>query len=178
MSLIRLGPVLDLRFAAGYAGFVYSETRFLNAVQAIEALHRRLLAGAPDPADVVARGAALAACPPEHRKWLEVKLTYSHEPTLRKRLRETIDHVGPGLRPIIPRPGSFIDRVVRARNDLTHWDEKRPRHPGGDLFGLAVVLGYVVDGALLRCLNHSQGEVAAVFAANEHFRWAADQFGG
>jgi hypothetical protein len=49
----RLGPVLDLRFGPGYASFIYGESRFLNAAQAIEALHRRVLAGEPDPTDLV-----------------------------------------------------------------------------------------------------------------------------
>lgn len=173
----RLGPVLDLRFAASYAGFVYGETRFLNAAHAVEALHRRILAGKPDPADVDARAAAIAGCPTSHRKWLEGKLAYSHEPTLRKRLRETIDYVGVGLRPLVARPGQFVNSVVRARNSLTHWDAKAAKRPGADLYRLSVILGYVVDGALLRCLHHSEDEVADVLQANEHFRWASSQYG-
>lgn len=173
----RLGPVLDLRFAASYAEFVYGETRFLNATQAVEALHRRMLADEPDPADVDARAAAIAGCPAKHRKWLERKLAYAHEPSLRMRLRETVDYVGVGLRPLVARPGQFIDSVVRARNRLTHWDAKAARRPGPELYRLSVILGYVVDGALLRCLHYSEDDVAGVLQANEHFRWATTQYG-
>lgn len=85
----RLGPVMDLRFAPGYAEFMYSESRFLNAVQGVEALHRRELQGEPDQADLDARAAAIAHCPPEHQEWLRGKLRYAHEPTLRRRLGES-----------------------------------------------------------------------------------------
>src|SRR5262249_14243430 len=115
-------------------------------------------------------------CPEAHRAWLAARLQYAHEPNLRRRLRETLEYVGPGIDPLIPRPGKFVQSVVNTRNDLTHWDPRRPSHDGESLYGLAVILGYVVDGALLRCLGLSEGEVAATFGNNEHFGWAVGRF--
>jgi|GEM_PF-6715409 len=172
----RLAPVIDLRFAASYARFTYGENRFLNAVQAVEALHRRALAGVPDPEDLEARAAVLAGCPDEHRLWLEGKLQYAHEPTLRRRLREVLDFVGTGLRPATGPPAKFINAVVTTRNELTHWDEHAHRKLGDDLHGLALVLGYVIDASLLRLLGYSADEVRSTLDANEHFRWVASRF--
>jgi len=173
----ELAPVIDLRFAATYARFMYGENRFANAVQSVEALHRRVLVGDPDPSDIEARDAALDACPPEHRPWLESKLQYAHEPTLRRRLRETLDFIGSGIKPVIGHRGRFVNAVVTTRNALTHWDQQaHNRRKTGDLHGLALVLGYVVDAALLRLLGFTEDEVRESLQANEHFVWVASRF--
>lgn len=127
----ELAPVIDLRFAATYARFMYGENRFINAVQSVEALHRRVLAGDPDPSDIEAREAALGACPQDHRSWLEAKLQYAHEPTLRRRLRETLDFIGSGIRPAVGNRSRFVNAVVTTRNALTHWDQQQ-HHPDGE----------------------------------------------
>jgi len=146
----RLGPVLDLRFGPGYASFIYGESRFLNAAQAVEALHRRALAGEPDPADLEARAGSIAGCPPEYRTWLEDKLRYAHEPTLRRRLREVLEYVGAGLTPLTGRRSSFVNRVVNMRNAITHWDERSGAPAGPDLYRLAAALNLVRDASAPR----------------------------
>jgi hypothetical protein len=174
----RLGPVMDLRFAPSYAEFMYSESRFLNAIQGVEALHRRELQGEPDQADLDARAAAIANCPPEHQKWLKGKLQYAHEPTLRLRLGEVLDFVGPGLSPLTGDGKSFVARVVTMRNALTHWDEKSQRSAGADLYRLAVALNFIIDAALLRLLGLEQEEITATLAGNSRFQFEAQRQGG
>jgi hypothetical protein len=171
----RLGPVLDLRFAPGYASFVYAESRFLNAAQAVEALHRRVLAGDPDPADLEAREAAIASCPPQYKDWLKDELKYAHEPSLRRRLRDVLRFVGPGLRPLTGRPGTFSHRVTTMRNALTHWDEQSPGHDGVELTRLATALNFIIDAALLRLLGSEQEQITAAFAANSRFQFEVQQ---
>src|SRR5574341_4252 len=166
----RLGPVLDLRFAPSYASFIYSESRFLNAAQAIEALHRRVLQGGPDQTDLDARAASIASCPPEHQKWLKGKLKYAHEPTLRRRLREVLEFVGPGLTPLTGNRRSFIARVVNMRNAITHWDAKSKAPAGADLYRLAAALNFIIDAALLRLLGFEQEQVTATLAGNGQFQ--------
>jgi ApeA N-terminal domain 1 len=174
----RLGPVLDLRFAPSYAAFMYSESRFLNAVQGVEALHRRALEGKPDQADLDARAAAIANCPPEHQRWLRGKLRYAHEPTLRRRLGEVLDFVGPGLAPLMGDRKRFIARVVAIRNAITHWDEKSERSTGADLYLVAVALNFIIDAALLRLLGLEQDEITATLASNSTFQFEARRQGG
>jgi antitoxin (DNA-binding transcriptional repressor) of toxin-antitoxin stability system len=174
----RLGPVLDLRFAPSYAEFMYSESRFLNAVQGVEALHRRELQGEPDQADLDARAGAIANCPPEHQEWLKGKLEYAHEPTLRRRLADVLDFVGPGLEPLIGNRKRFIARVVAVRNGLTHWDNKSGSSSGADLYRLAVALNFVIDAALLRLLGLEQDEITATLAGNSRFQFEAQQQSG
>ncbi len=171
----KAGAVLDLRFASGYAVFVYGESRFLNAAQAVEALHRRLLDQEPEQADLDARAAALAQCPPEHRKWLEGKLQYAHEPSLRRRLREVLAFVGTGVDPLLGKRSKFIDDVVTTRNAVTHWDEKAKPVDGEQLHRLAIALHFIVDAALLRLLGFDESEVAAIFAANRQFQFEASR---
>ncbi len=167
----RLGPVLDLRFAPAYASFIYAESRFLSAAQAIEALHRRVLAGEPDRTDLEARAASINNCPPEYRGWLEGKLRWAHEPTLRQRLREIFAFVGPGLAPLIGRRSRFINRVVNMRNTLTHLDEDSQAPAGRDLHRFAVALNFLIDGALLRLLGFEQSQVTTTLAANGRFQF-------
>jgi Apea-like HEPN len=171
----QLGPVLDLRFAPSYASFIYGESRLLNAAQAIEVLHRRVLVGEPDQADLDARAASIASCPPEYREWLEAKLRYAHEPTLRRRLREVLDFVGPGITPLTGQRGRFINRIVDMRNALTHWDEVPNAPRGADLHQLAAALNFVVDAALLRLLGFDQEQVRATLANNQQFQFEVER---
>jgi len=172
----RLRPVLDLRFSSTYAGFVFGETRFLNAVQAVEALHRRLLPNEPRQADLDAKQAVIDACPAEYRTWVERKLRFAHEPTLRTRLSETLDYIGPAIAPLVPERALFLQTVVAARNDLTHWDVNGPARDGESLRGLSMIVEYVVDAALLRVLGWSEEELTRTLALNEHYQWVAKTF--
>jgi hypothetical protein len=171
----RVDAVLDLRFAPGYASFVYGESRFLNAAQAVEALHRRVLAGEPEPVDLDARAASIANCPAEHRKWLEEKLRYAVEPSLRRRLREILTFIGPGVDPLFDKRSKFIDEVVRTRNRVTHWDEKTKPVDGERLYRLAVALNFIVDAALLRLLSFDEEQVASTLVANRQFQFEASK---
>jgi Apea-like HEPN/ApeA N-terminal domain 1 len=173
----RLGPVMNLRFAPSYAEFMYSESRFLNAIQGVEALHRGELQREPEQADLDARATAIANCPPEHRKWLRGKLQWAHEPTLRRRLADVLDFVGPGLEPLIGNRKRFIARVVDVRNALTHWDENSGRSAGADLYQLAVALNFIIDAALLRLLGLEQDEITATLGGNSRFQFEAQRQG-
>ena len=174
--------VLDLHFAPSYAGFMYGEHRFLTSAQELEAFHRRRLTVPPDAAEVEAREAALAACPAEHRPWLAQKLEFALEPSLRQRLRETLDFVGPGVADLRGRRRSnFINAVVTARNDLTHYasDARRSRRvEATNLFALATVLHAVMTAALLRCLGWSREDIQETATTNQWFEWAGKQFNG
>jgi ApeA N-terminal domain 1 len=172
----RSGSARCWTFALGpVTPCLYSEGRFLNAAQAIAALHRRVLVGRPNPTDLEARTASIASCPPEYRGWLEDKLWYAHEPSLRQRLREVLDFVGPGVTALTGRRSSFVNRVVNMRNALTHWDERSRRPAGADLYRLAVALNFIIDAALLRLLGPEQDQVGAMLAANGHFQFEVAQ---
>lgn len=61
--------------------------------------------------------------PEEHREWLTEKLRYSHEPSLRQRLRELLSlHDRETVSFTMPRD-RFVSSVVSTRNYLTHYDE-------------------------------------------------------
>lgn len=121
-SYETLEPALNMYFALERRSSVYMEQRFLGLVQALEALHRRTTASTPSRAHTTRLAEIMKAVPEVHREWLSGRLTYSHEPPLRRRLVELIKP----FREIFgseSQRSRFIDRVVATRNYLTHYDE-------------------------------------------------------
>ena len=72
---------------------------------------------------------------------------------------------------LIGRRAAFVNRVVRARNDVTHWDNRSQTSDGVDLYGLAVALNYILDAALLRLLSFEQDEVTQLLSTNRQFQF-------
>ncbi len=68
----------------------YSPERFFNLMIALEGLHRFKFPGLSQPKRCHTERVTsiLGSVPPEHRPWLEEKLRYSHEPSLRRRLKD------------------------------------------------------------------------------------------
>ena len=123
-SYERYKPTFDLYFASVYGLPAYREVRLLWLTQALEALHR----GSSDETvmleheftDVVQT--LLSTCPSERRNWLNQKLRYGNELSLRRRIKQL-------MKPFTQyfgnkkQRGAFIDKVVNTRNYLTHYDD-------------------------------------------------------
>src|SRR5437867_803377 len=101
---------------------MYLQFRFLSLAYGIESFHRRCRPQEVDPDHVRRLRNILESCPSEFRDWLSQKLTYSHEPTFRSRLKSLLLDFGP-LGNIFAEPHrEFVSRVVDARNHLTHYE--------------------------------------------------------
>lgn len=118
-------PAFNLYFASQSGAHRYIDGRFLSLAQGIETLHRRnsdrtLM---PDSDFTHLVRALLEACPNDRREWLNGKLTYGNELSLRQRLSDMID-------PFKHLYGSrheektFISKVIDTRNYLTHYDKR------------------------------------------------------
>lgn len=89
----ELEPICNLYFGTVYNSNVYLEHEFLNFIMALEAYHRRKSRNEEVPQEEHRKRIEriLEASPAEYKKWLEEKLKYSNEPSLRKRLKEIFD---------------------------------------------------------------------------------------
>lgn len=149
----ELGDAVNLFFGVRVAETMYTENRFLNLTQAAEVYHRRRFGGTDLPADEhrARLAGVLGAAPPAHRQWLEERLRYSDEPTLRRRLRELYRLARPVMAPLAGDGRAFIDQVVKARNFHTHWDTTARGQVlrGAGLWHLSELVGLLVAGCLL-----------------------------
>jgi len=176
----QLEVVLDLHFASDYAGFVYGETRFMNAVQAIEAYHRRRVPCEPLPIDIASRDRAIESCPEEVRPWLADKLRYAHEPGLRRRVKDLLLFSGQPTDAFWTSNNarsSLVSRLVDTRNALTHWDPAKPATlDGAELRKLSAFLRILLTSCVLRELGLSEHEAKSALAGNRRYHFEVSQF--
>jgi hypothetical protein len=139
----------------------YVESQFLLAVQSAELFHRRKY---PVPsAEIEAHRARISAMlspikNPVDSKWLNEKLNFSHEPTLKQRLSQLLEFAGPELSNFI-RP-TFVKIVGDTRNFLTHYDDRLAQiaAAGEDLWRLTQETMALVEYCLFRELGFSSIE--------------------
>lgn len=156
------------------AGRMYGENRFLNVAFAVEALHRDLYGGVSLPvAEFNAlRESCLRAVAERHSEWLDQRLRYVNEMSLRNRLRNLMDRVGAEALPFLERPNHWINVIVEVRNGLTHLDSARSGFEGDDLYYLAESLYVLARAVMLVEAGVSKSAIGAK-SADYHFAWYA-----
>jgi hypothetical protein len=94
--------------------------------------------------------AVLDAAPPAHRDWLEQKLAYSNELSLRRRLKLLFTEFSYLLDDVIPDRKAVISAIYDNRNYLTHYDAKlRGRAAtGARLLFMVEVLKFLLQASL------------------------------
>ena len=118
-------PAFNLYFASMFSGQKYLEWKFLSLAQGIETLHRRSsqYTEMPDEEFIKLKRSILEGIPENKKDWLEARLKYANELSLRKRIKQMIkpfkDLFGNGRQ-----RDSFIGKVVDTRNYLTHYDSR------------------------------------------------------
>ena len=105
-----------------------SESEFLSLVQSLEAMHRResqekLM---PDDEFENIKKNVLGNIPERRRSWMEHRMRYANELSLRKRLKKMIEPFRKfyGSR---SESDSFINAVVDVRNQIVHPDTELPK---------------------------------------------------
>ena len=116
-------PAFNLYFASVSSGQKYLEWKFLSLAQGIETLHRRNSQEMEMPEEefVKIKENVLGVTPDEKQEWLETRLKYANELSLRKRIKQMINPFK-DLFGNSREHGSFIRKVVDTRNYLTHYD--------------------------------------------------------
>lgn len=152
-----LDPVCALYFGTLYNPSKYLDFNFLALVQAVEAYHRRATDESDQPQDVhEARvKSILEASPPAHRDWLEQKLAYSNELSLRRRLKLLFAQFSYLLDDLIPDRKAVISAIYDNRNYLTHYDAKLKGRAatGARLLFMVEVLKLLLQASFLRELG-------------------------
>lgn len=152
-----LDPVCALYFGTLYNPSKYLDFNFLALVQAVEAYHRRATEETDQPMKVhEARvKSILGKAPPEHREWLERKLAYSNELSLRRRLKLLFAQFSFLFDDLIPDRKSVISSIYDNRNYLTHYDAKLRNRAatGAPLVYMVEVLKLLLQACFLRELG-------------------------
>jgi hypothetical protein len=159
-----LGDVLDLYFGAPFEGRPPTRERFFSLIRALEAYHRRVIQQTDEPEEEHNRRIDLlldmipSDFPDDFRDWVDGKLRFAYEPTLRRRVTEFLRTWQEITTPLIgnsERRGRFVSGVVDTRNCLTHPSgESCERAFSGLALSLATgVLTQIADAYLLRHLG-------------------------
>jgi len=161
-----LKPVHDLYFGTLYQPKMYLTNEFLNLVQAIESYHRRTMKNYELPEEQHQKRIAeiLSATPEKYRKWLERKLKWSNEVSLRQRLRDILKSCPQALNKVIKNKKSFISKAIITRNYWTHFDPELEDQAAknGELFKLTSRLRILLQLCLLKELGFSSDSLESL----------------
>ena len=113
-------PAFNLYFASRSDALQYLDVRFLRLAQAVETLHRRSCQDTAMPEDEFKelRNSILEGCPQDKKEWMEGKLKYANELSLRQRIKAMIKPFQAwfGNR---NETGSFVCKVVDTRRTIS-----------------------------------------------------------
>ena len=121
-SADAMRAVHNLYFANLRRPQAFLESRFLNLAMTAEAYHRHRFPGLELPPEEHQGRVEdiLKTCPDGFRGWLQQKLLYSNEISLKKRIVELVDLSAEAAGLYIDNPKSFAFEVADTRNQLVH----------------------------------------------------------
>jgi len=173
-----LKPVYDLYFGTLYNPRMYLQHQFLSIIQAVEAYHRRKFEGKYlsdedyEPIyntfkDMTNKLDAEAS----FKDALINRLRYGNEFSLRKRLKDLFADYHSITQNFIKDENNFINRVVDARNYLTHYDKKLINIADGkDLYRITQKLKTILQICLLYELGFDGEEIKSLFLRNRRYK--------
>jgi hypothetical protein len=143
-SLPLLEPVYDLLFGTLFGRDSFVRTKFLSLTQGLETFHRRTSGGSytgPEDFEKLCGflGAAVPAATPEPlRRRLLDSIKYANEYSLRKRVKEVLNGLGPATLQMlkIADVAGTAELLVRTRNYLTHFDEESRTRLADDIVAM------------------------------------------
>jgi hypothetical protein len=153
-----LDSAFALFFRACYGDGMTLDRKALYYLQAAETFHRRRLGGCSLPeTEHQKRLNEVLAGAGSHRRWLEDKLQYSNELSLRKRLQELLRRVPPVTADLVKNKSKFVQLALYTRNYLTHFDRRLEKKAasGRRLYELSEILRYLTVAQLLLELDLS-----------------------
>jgi hypothetical protein len=176
-----LQPVFDLYFATIFGSRVYGIHRFLSHAQALETYHRRTAnrRALPKAEFKKRRDAAVIGMPEDWREWLERKLDFANELTLRERVQEIVAQCPPVTERLIGDEAAvaeFVALLVDTRNYRTHYTTSLEKRSASGLtfVRLTYQMQALVESALLHELGFACEEVAGMLDRAGRFAWVAN----
>jgi len=160
-----LAPALGLYFSTKTGAQEYLDGKFLALAQGIETYHRRTsdekLMDDLEFEELVK--SIMKHCPEERSKWLNGRLKYGNEISLRKRIKRMVEPFKEyfGNQSDIDR---MIGRIVDTRNYLTHYDESlNPKAAQGrGLWLLYSKMEAIYQLHFLKVIGFADDEVSSV----------------
>lgn len=136
-------------YANRYGHVDYSGMRLLSATTGVEAFHASKWPDTRTPFDLkpAAVDCILNEFPPIEHPLLRDRARHFNKPSLRNRLRETVEYAAPLSGNFAPQLGRWVDTVVWGRNAVAHGEADRPN--GAELRAMAEACGHLVELALL-----------------------------
>lgn len=171
----RFGPVFIPLLGVGYAPHIFDDQRFLAFAQAAEVLHRIAVGGTPTPKTEHRKRVAQVRSgivDPELSDWAGAILGGSNRLHLSDRLSQLVDGLGILKMPLTANdPGTFVRRVVKTRNFLTHRDKEHLQVlDGGDRYWHGQALEWIVRTWLLYEMGFGKIEGRERVANNLRYR--------
>ena len=171
-------PAFNLYFSLRAEPSQFMETKILRLTQALETLHRR----SSDETEMeegeftLLKESILQSCPQDRREWLNARLQYANELSLRNRLRALIE---PFERWFGDRGKSrpFVNMACDTRNYLTHYDEATTMDratPPDEKFDLYKKLEALFQLHLLSLIGIDESTIDSIVQENQGLRRALD----
>ena len=169
-------PAFNLYFASKAEPSQFLDTKILWLSQALETLHRRSSdeMEMEDGEFTLLKKSILQNCPQDRREWLNTRLQYANELSLRNRLRALIE---PFERWFGNRSTSrpFVNMACDTRNYLTHYDEAATRDRAttpDEMFELYQKLEALFQLHLLRLIGIDESTIDSIVLRNQGLRRA------
>ena len=151
------------------------ESKFLSLVQGIETLHRRNSQEVQmlEKEFSNLKDEILKAISDDNKKsWIEEKLRYANELSLRKRLKQMLESFK-DLFGNSKRRNAFIGKVVDTRNYFTHYDSSLESKAAGgtDLWKLSMKLEALFQLHFLRLIEIDANTIKSIVNENQNLRY-------
>lgn len=171
----NLKPMYDLYFSIIHSSNMYVDHKFLSLMQALETYHRRILGGNELSENHHNKRILeiLTAVPDQYRQWLEEKLKYSNELSLRKRMKELLGRHSDVMSVYISDLTDFKNKAVDTRNYMTHYDLslKDKASTGIDLWKLVIELEILVEVCLLSETGFTDAQLKNLFQRTQRYKF-------
>lgn len=160
-------------FLSGFNQYEWAEDSFARIVRGLESWHRTVVGGLyMDESEYqgLYDQAVMSAASTQHREFLRMRLKYGNEPTLKRRLDESVAEAGPPVSDLVSSLDRFTRRVTEARNSLAHRGTSQQIYTRAQMWHAQAILQLVLRSVLLRRLGFGDEEVAACIARTEDWR--------
>ena len=169
----KFKPAFDLYFAYEAGKHRDLESQFLILVQSLEAMHRRQSQEKTMPDDEFEdiKRSVLEIVPKRRRSWMENRIQYANELSLRKRLTRMIEPFREFYGSNKER-GHFIKEVVDMRNQLIHSDPEisKPSSDIKKMFVLCQKLQSLLQLHLLKIMGMSDERIKEIIKEKDTLR--------
>lgn len=159
-------PTMNLYFSVKQGNHSYLESEFLFLIQALETYHRRVSNEKymDDEKYKSLLNKMIKCCSQEHKNWIEGKLKFGNEISLRTRIKKIIEPFKDLIGTSKERK-CLIGKIVDTRNYLTHYNEDLSQNAmvGFELRKLNQNLEGLLELSLLKELKFTDIEIDKIF---------------